>query len=433
MEYRAKDACGTEYTIVAAKTEEFPTIHALYRSVFGQEGCTWDDSYPDAEILTADISRGDLFCAKNADGEAIAAIVLDYDPAVEELTCWDPELQPVCEVMRLVVRQDYQNRSIARMMLTFGMQEVKRRGFAATHFLVSQTNERALHSYAKLGFHNAGEAELFGNKWFCYEKDLRGMFEEKAVSRRFMLVVAYDGTRYCGWQVQPNAITVEEVLNRELSALLHEPIEVIGASRTDSGVHAMGNVAVFDSVTRIPAEKLCYALNRSLPEDIVVQKSFEVLKDFHPRKWDSRKTYEYKIWNADFVQPFLRHYAHFVYRALDVEKMRKGAEYLLGTHDFTSFCSTKTQSADHVRTITSIDIKKEDRLITIRITGNGFLYNMVRIITGTLLLVGEGLKQPEDVKEMLAACNREAAGPTAPANGLALVGIENFPDPAVRS
>ena len=247
--------------------------------------------------------------------------------------------------------------------------------------------------------------------------------------RRIMLIVAYDGTKYCGWQIQPNAITVEEVLNRELSRLLKEEIEVIGASRTDSGVHAMGNVAVFDTETRIPAEKLCYALNHSLPEDIVIQKSFEVAPEFHPRKWDSKKTYEYKIWNADFVQPFNRSYTHFVYHDLDVTAMREAAKYFLGEHDFTSFCSTKTQVPDHVRTVYSLEVEREGHLITIRISGSGFLYNMVRIISGTLLLVGEHLKKPEEVKAMIEAKNREAAGPTAPAKGLMLVGIEYFPDP----
>ena len=124
---------------------------------------------------------------------------------------------------------------------------------------------------------------LFGNDWFCWKSFWKTLMKAFAgrkgrnIMRRIMLVVAYDGTKYCGWQIQPNAITVEEVLNRELSRLLQEDIEVIGASRTDSGVHAMGNVAVFDTNTRIPAEKLCYALNHSLPEDIVVQRSVEVL------------------------------------------------------------------------------------------------------------------------------------------------------------
>lgn len=247
--------------------------------------------------------------------------------------------------------------------------------------------------------------------------------------RRIMLIVAYDGTKYCGWQIQPNAVTVEEVLNRELSRLLKEEITVIGASRTDSGVHAMGNAAVFDTNTRIPAEKLCYALNRSLPEDIVIQKSFEVAPDFHPRKWDSKKTYEYKIWNADFVQPFNRGYTHFVYHTLDVKAMQEAARYFVGEHDFTSFCSVKAQAPDRVRTIYSLEIEEEGHLLTIRITGNGFLYNMVRIIAGTLLQIGEHQKKPGEAAQMLAAKNREAAGPTAPAKGLMLVKIEYFPDP----
>lgn len=245
--------------------------------------------------------------------------------------------------------------------------------------------------------------------------------------KRVMLVVAYEGTKYCGWQVQPNQITVEEVLNRELSGLLQENIEVIGASRTDSGVHAMGNVAVFDTETRIPAEKICYALNIRLPEDIVIQSSREVPLDFHPRHCDSFKTYEYKIWNADFIQPFNRKYTHFIYKELDIEAMRKAAASFVGTHCFTSFCSTKTQIQDHVRTITGLDVLKEGNLITIRVRGNGFLYNMVRIIAGTLIKIGMHEMDPNGISSILEAKNREAAGPTAPAQGLTLVGIE-YPD-----
>lgn len=241
---------------------------------------------------------------------------------------------------------------------------------------------------------------------------------------RVMLVVAYEGTKYCGWQIQPNQITVEEVLNRELSRLLGEEIEVIGASRTDSGVHAMGNVAVFDTETRIPPEKICYALNRSLPEDIVIQSSKEVPADFHPRHCDCTKTYEYRIWNADFIQPFNRKYTHFVYKKLDVEAMRRAARDFVGTHDFTSFCSTKTQIQDHVRTIESVELIEEKQLITLRIRGNGFLYNMVRIIAGTLIKVGMHEMPENCISSILKEKNREAAGPTAPAQGLMLIGIE---------
>lgn len=249
--------------------------------------------------------------------------------------------------------------------------------------------------------------------------------------KRILLVVAYEGTKYSGWQIQPNALTVEEVLNEALSKLLDEHIEVIGASRTDAGVHAMGNVCVFDTETRIPAEKICYALNRSLPEDVVVQESREVPKNFHPRKCDCTKTYEYKIWNADFIQPFNRKFTHFVYKDLDVFAMQEGARYLVGTYDFTSFCSIHATVPDHIRTIYSCDVQQDGHLFTIRIKGNGFLYNMVRIIAGTLIKVGLGEEKPSYVLEALLAKNREAAGPTAPAQGLTLVSIK-YPEELLR-
>lgn len=241
---------------------------------------------------------------------------------------------------------------------------------------------------------------------------------------RVKLVVAYDGTDYCGWQVQPNGITVEEVLNRELSRLFKEEITVTGASRTDSGVHSLGNVAVFDTDTRMPAEKISYALNQRLPEDIVVQDSCEVPADFHPRFAASRKTYEYKILNRKFPMPTLRRDTLFYCHPLDEKRMRQGAAILVGTHDFTSFSSVKVQTNTFVRTVYKLTVERtEDDIIHIRITGNGFLYNMVRIIAGTLLLVGAGKLEPEDVGQILAAKDRGAAGPTAPAHGLTMIGI----------
>ena len=242
--------------------------------------------------------------------------------------------------------------------------------------------------------------------------------------KRVMLEVAYDGTKYCGWQIQDNGETVAGVLTCELERLLGEKILLIGASRTDAGVHAMGNICVFDTESRIPGEKFCYALNHSLPEDIVVQRSCEVPMSFHPRKRKCRKTYEYRIWNADFIQPFNRKYTYFVYKKLDTDKMREAASYITGTHDFTSFCSIHTVVPDHVRTIYSTDVITEGNLITVRITGNGFLYNMVRIIAGTLVRVGLGDYGPEKVKEILESRNRENAGPTAPPQGLTLMKIE---------
>lgn len=243
----------------------------------------------------------------------------------------------------------------------------------------------------------------------------------RAQMRRICLTVAYDGTAYNGWQYQPNGRTIEEELNRALRALTGEHIEVIGASRTDAGVHARCNYAVFDTGMRMPAEKFAYALNQRLPEDIRVRRSAEAEPDWHPRKCKSVKTYEYRILNEEFPDPLDRLYAHFTYWKLDVEKMREGARYLVGEHDFKSFCSIHTQAESTVRTITALEVEQSGSLITIRVSGTGFLYNMVRIIVGTLMEVGTGKYPPVRVKEMLEACDRGASGPTAPARGLTLV------------
>ena len=242
--------------------------------------------------------------------------------------------------------------------------------------------------------------------------------------KRVKLIVAYDGTNYCGWQIQINGITVEEVLNKTISELVGEPIAVIGASRTDSGVHAMGNVAVFDTESRIPAEKMSFALNQRLPEDIRIQESCEVPLDWHPRYCDTRKTYEYRILNRRFAIPTERLYSHFFYYPLDVEKMQEAADYLVGEHDFKSFCAVNAQSKTSVRTIYACTVTKEADIITIRVTGNGFLYNMVRIIAGTLIKVGAGEFAPQEMQAILDACDRSVAGPTAPAHGLTMIGLE---------
>lgn len=241
--------------------------------------------------------------------------------------------------------------------------------------------------------------------------------------RRIKLTIAYDGTNYCGWQIQPNGITIEEVLGKTLKKLTGEEIVIIGASRTDSGVHAMGNVAVFDTETTIPPEKIAVALNQRLPEDIVITKSEEVAGDFHPRYCDCSKTYEYHIINTRIPIPTKRLTNYFVSYVLDLEKMRQAASYLIGEHDFASFCNVRTDVESTVRTITALDIISEGDEITIRITGNGFLYNMVRIIVGTLIRVGRGFYEPEKVKEILDAKDRKAAGVTAPAHGLMLMEI----------
>lgn len=245
--------------------------------------------------------------------------------------------------------------------------------------------------------------------------------------KRVMLTVAYDGTNYHGWQLQSNGISIEEVLNRCLTELLKEPVQVIGASRTDSGVHAFGNIAVFDTQARIPGDKFSYALNQRLPEDIRIRGSREVSLTFHPRKTDSIKTYEYRILNEEFPNPVKRLYSHFTYLPLDEKKMNEGAKFLIGEHDFKSFCSVNAQVESTVRTIYSCEVQREGTEVVIRISGGGFLYNMVRIIAGTLMDVGNGKYPPETVADILKAKERTAAGPTAPARGLTLISYE-FPE-----
>lgn len=245
--------------------------------------------------------------------------------------------------------------------------------------------------------------------------------------KRVRLIVAYDGTNYHGWQIQKNesAIpTIEAELNRCLTELLGEPIEVIGASRTDAGVHAMGNVAVFDTSHQMPGRKISHALNQRLPEDIRIQKSEEVPPDWHPRHVESRKTYEYRIYRGEFPMPVKRLYSHFTYAELDVGKMQEAAAYLEGEHDFKSFCQTGAQVESTVRMIYSLQVEEQGNELVVKVCGNGFLYNMVRIIVGTLLEAGQGRRLPESMMDVLAARDRSAAGPTAPAKGLTLMRYE---------
>ena len=240
---------------------------------------------------------------------------------------------------------------------------------------------------------------------------------------RVLLRVAYDGTNYCGWQIQPNAVTVEGELQKALVHLFGENTSMTGASRTDAGVHAFGNVAVIDVETRIPVEKIPYALNAGLPSYIKVVQAVRVADDFHPRHTDCVKKYRYSIWNDTFENPMERLYCHFVYGNIDIEKMNEAAKYIVGTHDFTSFCSAGSQVEQKVRTIYSLEVKKNGNRIEIEVTGNGFLYNMVRIIAGTLLQVGQGSLEPAELEKIIDGKDRQLAGPTAPARGLALVEI----------
>ena len=262
--------------------------------------------------------------------------------------------------------------------------------------------------------------------------------------KRILLTVAYDGTGYSGFQAQKSGVpTIERELNRALTELTGVETEVSGASRTDAGVHALCNLAVFDT--------------ERLPEQICVQNSREVPLDFHPRFCDTVKTYDYVIYNAPFPSPRKKRYTHYSYTPFDVEKMRDAAQYLVGEHDFKSFCSIHTQAQTTTRTITEIEVIERPceaeqtaervaamippfdmdndsgtdpgparrtvspREIVIRVSGTGFLYNMVRIIAGTLMEAGRGALAPEQIKVILNACDRSKAGPTAPPEGLTLV------------
>lgn len=248
--------------------------------------------------------------------------------------------------------------------------------------------------------------------------------------KRILMTVAYDGTAYCGWQMQPNGQTVEEVLDSHLSRLLKEDVHVIGASRTDSGVHARGNVCVFDTETRIPPDKIAFALNQSLPEDIRIQESRRVRADFHPRHCSTVKTYKYRIWNSRHGMPTERLTSYFVFTPLDTDKMREAAKRFLGTHDFASFCTPQPQVTDTVRTLYDFTVERDGDLLTFTVTGSGFLYHMVRILVGTLLQVGRGMIAPEDVSRILEARDRHAAPAMIPARGLTLWEIRFAEDPA---
>jgi tRNA pseudouridine38-40 synthase len=283
-----------------------------------------------------------------------------------------------------------------------------------------------------------------------------------------MLVAAYDGRDFAGYQAQKSGVrTVEGVLNQTLSEMTGEEITVTGASRTDAGVHARCNLAVFDTESQIPGDRFSHALNIRLPEDLKIQESFEVAPDFHPRRCRSIKTYEYRIYNAPFPSPVYCRYAAFSYTPFDVEKMAEAGKYLVGEHDFTSFSSVYSQALSPVRTITDLQVWEEPcgapihmkayfpeteeeektprprkrpdpagdaararmpRMIVIRVSGTGFLYNMVRIIAGTLMEAGRGAIAPKDMVKILDAGDRTKAGPTAPACGLLLADYQIFPN-----
>lgn len=240
---------------------------------------------------------------------------------------------------------------------------------------------------------------------------------------RIRLKVAYEGTAYNGFQCQKNGVGVQDVLNGALTDLFGRPVRTIGASRTDAGVHAEGNIAVFDIETRIDPSKIAFALNSRLPDDIRIVRSDRVSDCWHPRYQDTVKTYEYRILNRVHPDPLTRRTEMHSYYPLDAGAMQTAAQYLVGTHDFASFCAAGNSSATTVRTIYRAAAVRHGDRIVITVSGNGFLYNMVRIIAGTLLEIGGGKYPPEHMREVLEARDRHAAGPTAVARGLVLMEI----------
>lgn len=241
--------------------------------------------------------------------------------------------------------------------------------------------------------------------------------------RNIKLIIEYDGTDYHGWQIQKNAKTVQGVLVNAIERLTREEITLNGSGRTDSKVHAYGQVANFKTNSNIPAEKFAHALNRILPEDIVVKKSEEVDMDFHARFNAQAKTYRYLIYNSKMPSPLLRNRAWYVSYPLNFEDMKRAADFFIGTHDFSAFRASGSDVECSIRTISRIFLDKNDDIISLEVTSSGFLYNMMRIITGTLVDVARGKIKYEDIKGIIEGGNRKKAGQTAPPEGLYLVEV----------
>lgn len=237
----------------------------------------------------------------------------------------------------------------------------------------------------------------------------------------YRLTIQYDGGRYKGWQrLGKGELTIQDILEQVLSELYSQEIEVIGCSRTDAGVHAIGQVANFYLSQEIPLESIKQNMNQTLPEDIKITEVLSVPMQFHSRYSANEKTYLYQIWNKEYPNPFLRKYSMFLAQKLDIKRMREAGTYFLGTHDFTAFSNAKTNKKSMERQIYSIELKEINGLLQIRIRGNGFLYNMVRWMVGTLVEVGLGNLQPEEIPEIITSRQRNRTGNLAPAWGLYL-------------
>lgn len=242
--------------------------------------------------------------------------------------------------------------------------------------------------------------------------------------RNIKLVIEYDGTAYNGWQSQKNGMGIEDVIKKAVYVLTDEDVKLIGSGRTDAGVHACGQVANFFTVSSIPGDKFAFALNSKLPYDIVIRESCEVSADFHARYSAVRKTYRYVLYNSVMPSALLYNRTCHVSGFLDLEKMKDAAGYLVGTHDFDAFRAKGSFTSSTIRTIYDINIGTEGMLINIDVTGNGFLYNMVRIIAGTLVYVGTGKIDPVMIKDIIQKRNRVLAGKTLIPGGLYLMKVD---------
>lgn len=243
--------------------------------------------------------------------------------------------------------------------------------------------------------------------------------------RKILLTIAYEGTDFFGWQRQTKSDlrTVEGVILEKLFVIFKTDVSFFGASRTDTGVHACCQKATINIDSSIPTNKIPLALNSLLPKDVAVCDAVEVSDDFNCRYDVKNKTYKYTIYNNEIRQPFIRNTATLVKKKLDFIKMKEAAEFLVGTNDYTSFCAISIDVKNKVRTIYYIELEQIGDIMEIKVNGSGFLYNMVRIIVGTLIEVGLGKIKPSEITPILKSCNRENAGPTAPSEGLCLIDV----------
>ncbi len=242
-------------------------------------------------------------------------------------------------------------------------------------------------------------------------------------THRILIRVSYDGTAYAGWQRQQNALAVQQVLEEALRKLTGEPIVVTGSSRTDAGVHALGQCVHFDTTSRIPADKYPFALNTMLPNDIRVLAGMDIDSDFHARFDAKGKCYTYRIHNASHASALYRNITAHVPQKLDLERMQRSLPCLLGTHDFAAFQASGGTAKTTIRTIESVQLTQTGDELTLLVRGNAFLYNMVRIIAGTLMDIGMGRLEEDAFQKALDTCDRLKLGITAPASGLELTQV----------